>query len=127
MISCNSMTNEVNPPDKTYLSFDSKKAAKYASPISIMGFADFETKLECINSKNKLEDTIEKNESFTIRKSAHKIVSFSLIFVDTDGKLIFEKTYCGENTGEQFFQTLDNIEERLLLMICKNKAPISLK
>ena len=127
LISCNSMTNEVYPPDKTYLSFDSKKAAKYASPISIMGFADFETKLECINSKDKLEDTIEKNESFTIRKSAHKIVSFSLIFVDTDGKLIFEKTYCGENTGEHFFQTLDNIEERLLLMICKNKAPISFK
>ena len=68
-----------------------KKAAKYASPISIMGFADFETKLECINSKDKSEDMIEKNQSFTTRKIAHKIVSFSLIFVDTDGKLILKR------------------------------------
>ena len=62
------MTNEVYPPDKTYLSFDSKKAAKYASPISIMGFADFETKLECINSKDKLEDAIEKIKASQLEK-----------------------------------------------------------
>ena len=37
------MTTEVYPKEKSFVSFDDKKAAKYASPISIMGFADFET------------------------------------------------------------------------------------
>ena len=54
-------------------------------------------------------------------------MSFSLIFVDTDGKLIFEKTYCGQNAGIKFFKTLDNIEERLLLLICRNKSPLDIK
>ena len=120
------MTNEVYPPEKTYLSFDDKKAAKYASPLSIMGFADFETKLESINYNDKLSDVYGKEESFTHRKNSHKIVSFSLIFVDNDGKLIFEKTFCGKNTGEHFFKTLDEIEEKLLLSICKNKAPLDI-
>ena len=102
LLKCNSLTNEVYPPEKSYLSFDDKKAAKYASPISIMGFADFETKLKSINKKGKIEDALNQTKSFTIRKSAHKIVSFSLIFVDTDGKLIFEKKFCGKNAG-QFF------------------------
>ena len=87
------------PPEKSYLSFDDKKAAKYASPISIMGFADFETKLKSINKKGKIEDALNQTKSFTIRKSAHKIVSFSLIFVDTDGKLIFEKKISSKMQG----------------------------
>ena len=57
----------------------------------------------------------------------HQIVSFSLVFVDTDGKLLYEKAYCGENAGEYFFQTLDKIEENLLLSICKNKSPLSIQ
>ena len=52
----------------------------------------------------------------------HQIVSFSLVFVDTDGKLLYEKAYCGENAGEYFFQTLDKIEENLLLSICKKQV-----
>ena len=127
LLSCNSITNEVYPPEKSYLSFDNKKAAKYASPLTIMGFADFETKLVSINQEDKIEDAFDKIESFTIRKSAHKIVSFSLIFIDTDGKLIFEKNFCGRSAGEYFFQTLDKIEEALLLSICRNKTPLDLK
>ena len=92
-----------------------------------MGFADFETKLVSINQEDKIEDAFDKIESFTIRKSAHKIVSFSLIFIDTDGKLIFEKNFCGRNAGEYFFKTLDKIEEALLLSICRNKTPVDLK
>ena len=57
----------------------------------------------------------------------HQIVSFSLVFVDTDGKLLYEKAYCGENAGEYFFQTLDKIEENLLLSICKHKSPLSIQ
>ena len=33
-----------------------------------------------------------------------------------------EKTFCGKNAGEYFFQTLGTIEEDLLLSICRNKA-----
>ena len=62
-----------------------------------------ETKLKSLNENGKIEDTVNQMESFTIRKSAHEIVSFSLIFVDTDGKLIFEKNFCGKNAGQLFF------------------------
>ena len=127
MVSCNSMTLETYPKPKSFLSFDDKKAAKYASPISIMGFADFETKQDLIDREANLKDSLGKMDSFTTRKSAHRIVSFGLIFVDTDGKLIFEKTYCGQNAGIKFFKTLDNIEERLLLLICRNKSPLDIK
>ena len=102
MLTCNSMTTEVYPKEKSFVSFDDKKAAKYASPISIMGFADFETKQKFINKEVNLENTLGKMESFTTRTCSHEIVSFSLIFVDTNGKLIFEKTFCGRNAG-QFF------------------------
>ena len=47
------MTNEVFPTEKNYLSFDDKKAAKYASQLYIMAFADFETKLEPFKEKGK--------------------------------------------------------------------------
>ena len=104
MISCNSMTIETYPKTKSFLTFDDKKAAKFASPISIMGFADFETKQECIDREANLKDSLGNKKSFTIRKSAHKIISFSLIFVDTDGKLIFEKTFCGQNAGIIFLK-----------------------
>ena len=127
LLSCNSITLEVYPPEKSYLSFDDKKAAKYASPLSIIGFADFETKLDGNYCKDDFKDALKSEESFTERKNIHKIVSFSLIFVDTEGKIIFEKTFCGKNAGEYFFQTLDTIEEDLLLSICKNKASLDIK
>ena len=127
LLTCNSMTKDDYPPEKSYLSFDDKKAAKYACPLSIVGFGDFETKLDVINNKDEFKDAFNRIESFTIRKNVHRIVSFSLIFVDNDGKLIFEKTFCGKNAGECFFQTLDSIEERLLLSISKNKASLDIK
>ena len=66
------------------------------------------------------------SKSFTIRKDVHSIVSFSIIFTDTNGLLLFEKSYCGNNAGEIFFDTLDKIEEKLLLTICKNKSPLDI-
>ena len=100
------MTEAVYPAPKTFLEFDGKKAAKFASPMSIMGFADFETKLDSLNNENgDFNDALKSNKSFTNKKQIHQIVSFSLVFVDTDGKLIFEKVYCGENAGAYFLQT----------------------
>ena len=55
LLTCNSMTNELYPPKNSFLYFDDRKAAKYASPLSIMGFADFETKLELINCKDNFK------------------------------------------------------------------------
>lgn len=127
LITCNALTKEVYPPENSYISYDDKKAAKYASPLSIMGFADFETKLDGDSSKDDLADALKSKESFTNRKNIHKIVSFSIIFLDTNGKMIFEKHFCGKNSGEYFFQTLDTIEEDLLLSICKNKASLDIK
>ena len=121
---CNSITEEKFPKPKTFLSYDNKKAAKFASPISIIGFADFEAKL--IRMK-KSEGECKNNVSSTIKKDLHNVISYSLIFIDILGNLIFEKNYCGENIGENFFETLDNVEEKLLLTSCKNKEAIDIK
>ena len=121
---CNSITKEKFPKPKTFLSYDNKKAAKFASPISIIGFADFEAKL--IRMK-KSEGECKNNVSSTIKKDLHNVISYSLIFIDILGNLIFEKNYCGENIGENFFETLDNVEEKLLLTSCKNKEAIDIK
>ena len=64
------MTKDEYPPEKSYLSFDDKKAAKYACPLSIVGFGDFETKLDVINTEFK--DAFNRIQSFTIRKNVHR-------------------------------------------------------
>ena len=60
-----------------------------------MGFADFETKLKSINKKGKIEDALNQTKSFTIRKSAHKIVSFSLILLTQMENRYLKKTLAG--------------------------------
>ena len=125
---CNSITEEKYPKPKTFLSYDNKKAAKFASPFSIIGFADFEAKLKKIEEgENECKNSITNNKSTTIKKDLHNVVSYSLIFIDILGNLIYEKNYCGENIGVNFFETLDNIEEKLLLTACKNKEAIDIK
>ena len=64
------MTKDEYPPEKSYLSFDDKKAAKYACPLSIVGFGDFETKLDVINNKDEFKDAFNRIESFTIRNES---------------------------------------------------------
>ena len=126
LLICNAFTKDVYPPEKTFLSFDDKKAAKFANPLAIIGFSDFEAKLENIpNIKNK--DTNNFRNSFTVKKDIHSIVSFSLIFVDTYGELIFEKCYCGDNAVEYFFNTLDRIEEKIYLIFVEIKKLLVLK
>ena len=105
-----------------------KKAAKFANPTSVIGFADFEAELkkiqdvddECINS-------VVNDKSITVKQNLHKMVSYSLLFVDNLGNLIYEKNYCGSAPGTHFLNTLNNIEEKLLLTICKNKAPLDIR
>ena len=105
-----------------------KKSAKFSSPISITGFADFEFKLDSINHDCvNFTKALDSNRSFTNKKQIHQNVSFSLIFVDTNGKLIFERANCSENFGAYFFETLDKIEEHLRLSIFKNKSPLNIQ
>ena len=49
------------------------------------------------------ENSLKGNESFTTKKNAHIIVSFSVVFVDIDGMLLYEKTFCADNAGELFY------------------------
>ena len=43
-----------------------KNAAKFASPMAIIGFADFESKLDSINNDcGNLTDELDSNKSFT--------------------------------------------------------------
>ena len=86
LLTCNALTKEFYPPENSYISYDDKKAAKHASPLSIMWFAVFETKLDGDSYKDDLADALKNKESFTDRISIHKIVSFSIIFLDTNGK-----------------------------------------
>ena len=86
------------------MSFDDNKAAKYASPLSIIGFADFETKLDGNYCKDDFKDALKSEQSFTERKNIHKLVSFSLIFVDTEGKIIFKSNFCGKMQENIFFK-----------------------
>ena len=51
--------------------------------------------LDVINNKDEFKDAFNRIESFTIRKNVHRIVSFSLIFVDNDGKLFLKKLFVG--------------------------------
>ncbi len=128
LLICNSTTKEQFPPPNTFLSYDNKKAAKYASPISIIGFADFESKLKKLDdSTSECKNGIINNKSTTVKTDLHTIVSYSLIFVDILGDLIYEKNFCGENAAPHFFNSLDDIEEKLLLRICKNKTPINVR
>ena len=105
-----------------------KKATKFASLMDKTGFADFESKLDSVNRENgNFTDALASIKTFTSRKQIHEIFSFSLVFVDTNWKLLHEKAKCGENAGENVFQTLDKLEENLLLSICKNKPPLSIQ
>ena len=112
MLICHSKTKEIFPKPKTFLSYDNKKSAKYESPLSVIGFADFEAKLEKIeNTSDECKNSVDNNKSINVKKNLHEVVSYSLIFIDNLGKLIYEKNYCGPHAGPDFFQTLNDIEE----------------
>ena len=44
------MTEEVYLSPRTFVSFDDKKATKFASPLSIIGFADFEAQPDILDT-----------------------------------------------------------------------------
>ena len=92
LLICNGITKETFPKHNTFLSFDNNKAAKYASPLSIIGFADFEAKLDKLeDSDNECKNSLINNKSITVKTNLHSIVSYSLIFVDNLASLIYEK------------------------------------
>ena len=97
--------------------------------MACVGFADFETKLCSISSKNnKVRICKQCNEqncshlSYTNKVETHELISYSLAFIDARSNLIFEKHYCGPNIEENFFNTLLSIEEKILLKTCRFKG-----
>ena len=69
LLTCNALTKKVYPPENSYISYNEKKAAKYASPLSIMGFADFETKLDDDSSKDDLANALRSKENLLTEKT----------------------------------------------------------
>ena len=117
------------PKKGTLIQYDKKCEAKYNSPLSIVGFADFETKLselstivkrgsKCVKCSSKICSHI----SYTKQLESHELISYSLIFIDAKSTLIYEKHYCGSRVEENFFNTLVSIEEQLLLKTCSFKG-----
>ena len=64
-----------------------------------MSFANFEIQLSKIIVETNLNQAVKIKESFTERKNINNIVSFSLTFINTHGKIIFEETVGGKNSG----------------------------
>ena len=118
------------PKKGSVVQYDKKKCeSKYSSPVSIIGFADFETKL-CLMASDLQQKTkcyLCRNKtcphvSYTKQIESHKLISYSLIFTDAKSTLLFEKHYCGPKIEENFFTTLMTIEEQLLIKSCSFKG-----
>ena len=150
LIKCESNSKEVFPDPGTYIEYTDILSAQQSSEINIFGFADFESKLSPIKDQNeckicdhKIEQCVcmklkctncrcyykyckcfFRQKSFTIKKEIHILISYSIIFIDNNGKIIFEKCYCDKNVGENFIETLLDLQEKLLQYIVKNKEQI---
>lgn len=77
------------PKKGTLIQYNKKCEAKYSSPLSIVGFADFETKLcklsNVVNKSTKYKKCCSKlcsHVSYTKQVESHELISYSLIFVD---------------------------------------------
>ena len=75
--------------------------------MSIIGFADFETKLNSLpsflNSKNNCRMCLDEqcsHISYTRKVESHELISYSLVFIDIKSTLIYEKHYCGPKVEE---------------------------
>ena len=117
------------PKKGTLIHYDKKCEAKFSSTLSIVGFADFETKLHKLsnvaNKKSKCKKCCSKfcsHVSYTKQVESHELISYSLIFIDEKSTLIYEKHYCGSMVEENFFNILISIEEQLLLKACSFKG-----
>jgi hypothetical protein len=70
---------------------------------------------------------IDKHRSYTVKTEEHEIISFSLIFIDSFGNLLYKKVYCGKHPNKIFLDVLDSLEENLLNLIIQNKSQIKLE
>ena len=78
-----------------------KKVAKFAFPMAISGFVDFESNLDYVNHYCvNFIDALHSNKCFT--KKVHQIVSFSLISADKDGILKIEILMVVKILGHSF-------------------------
>lgn len=106
-----------------YFETDVEKKIKYLkqandSPHILCGFVDFESvlKKEQGFGKTVCEDCEKiKNSdckhSFTREIHEHKAVNYTFLVVDRDYKVVYQKIYTGEDSAENFIQTLINKED----------------
>ena len=110
----------VYPEPNSFIEYDEKCKAKYHSTLSIVGFADFESKLNSIPDDHdhvKCKKCLRKDcsyQSYTKKVESHELVSYSLVFVDAKCIILYEKHFCGRYVEQNFFETLNAIEEPLL-------------
>ena len=115
LLQCNSVTQEVFPKPNSFISFSNFESAKLSSVVDIFGFCDFECKLMRVNNESENDiSAVDKNRSYTLKTEEHEIISFSVIFIDSYGNLLYEKVYCGDHPSKTFLDVLDSIEENLL-------------
>lgn len=106
-----------------YFEKDEQKKIKYLkqsndSPHILCGFVDFESVLKKENGfeKTVCEDCekfeiLECNHSFTRQIHEHKAINYTFLVVDRDYKVVYQKIYTGEDSVQNFIQTLINKED----------------
>ena len=117
------------PQKGSYIEYDRVAKAKFDSTLPIIGFADFETVLTSLNSdENGINICFNCSPnlecrcfSYTKKLDKHNLISYSIIFVDSNAELLYEKHFCGELVEKNFLETLCHIEESILRKVCSKK------
>ena len=111
-----------NPPTLEFKSFEK------STPKTICGFLDFESALRKIDENCEICHKLECicDFSHTTAISSHAPVTYSLHFVDFQGKILFSKTYSGNDCIENLCSELLDVEGDLFNLIGAHKFNISL-
>ena len=97
--------------------FFHQELKRFKNPI--IGFADFESALV------KNLETKKKGNSIVLLDE-HKPISFCLIFVDYNQKVLFEKIYSGNDCVKKFFEYLDSMSDTIQNLLQKNRKLLPL-
>ena len=103
----------------------------YQYPHLFVGFVDFESALvPNLNIETCKVCTVTNNtnnkceHSFTANLNTHKPISFSLIIINRQNKIVKEKLYTGDDSAEQFINTLLEFEPKIREQCQSNEVMI---
>jgi hypothetical protein len=98
-----------------------KFKAKY--PVHYVGFVDFEASQQ--SPKDKCETcAIRKNDEChhkTVIKSIQNPITYSVLIVDNEDKIVYKNTYSGTDCVEHLIDQLLTVEEKLLGVLDEKK------